>query len=162
MSENIESRGMVDRQGKAGVGVSLFGCALLSLAVVLAVVFFPYEKGVAVFFTVLGWLIEGGAWLANWMYDHPAWVFGVIGFATLFCYCASCKRSLGRALNRKFKEALGFCYFALIASVVCLWFVSKYRDFEEQNAQREALTLVHQQEPPSLSASYKIKYFPAA
>ena len=138
MSDSIEARGPV-RRAKLGVCASLLGCALLSLAVVLGVIFFPYEKGEAVFFTVLGWLIEGGAWLANWAYDHPAWVFGVTGFATLFCYCASCKRSLGKALNRKFEDALGFCGFALVALVLCLGFVYLQRDFEERKAQREAL-----------------------
>lgn len=77
-------------------------CGALSAAIVLALVFFPYRWGFGVAADGTEWFLEQVGFVLSWLFANPGWLFGPLGFAFLFCSCASLKKSLGMKLNQKF------------------------------------------------------------
>lgn len=80
-------------------------CGALSAAIVLALVFFPYRWGFGVAADGTEWFLEQVGFVLSWLFAHPGWLFGPLGFAFLFCACASLKKGLGVKLNDKFDSA---------------------------------------------------------
>ena len=80
-------------------------CGALSAAIVLALVFFPYQWAFGVGTDGIEGVVEQVGVIFSWLFANPGWLFGPLGFAFLFCACASLKKGLGVKLNDKFDSA---------------------------------------------------------